>query len=164
MLEALALSLSMTTLSDIPSDSQASEPARPRPVLRKAPPPAPPRPIESPPPPPETEPVIPPRPNHARHLPVMFPPVGHAWNRSPLARAMRPPMQQFRPWGSRKETVRYFPASNRWYGLRRRRNPRFTPLPRSDSSGPSEDDAKSEATSTVSTAPSYHRNLPPEFE
>ena len=176
LMEALALSLSLTSLQ--PPNHEEERPAPVRPVQRKAPPPAPP--VDSPPRPPVVEPTAQQRFNSSviRRLPTVFPPVGHAWNHSPLARAMRPPPMVFRPWAQRKESLAYFPASNRWYGPARRIRPhRVTPKSAAASSSSScrrcapipeptedvdesEEDRHSEATSTVSTAPSYHRPMP----
>ena len=147
--EALALSLSLTSL--------------PVPVRAKPPPPLPP--VEPrPDPPTEAPPRLPPATNHRRvgPLPVLFPPVGHHWNNSALAREsrFRPPADPLPVLYRREilpESLGYFPSNPSGYRFDRR----GTPVPihppviieEVEDSG---DENQSDATSTVSTQPSHH--------
>ena len=147
LLEALAISLSLT-----PMDSGAR---------RKAPPPSPPFVIAGPPQeprpqPPDESPPLRLRPEY--RLPVIFPPVGHAWNRSPLAS----PKQRAAPkrvrrhpriWAPRPESFAYFPPNGSGYPVPRgrRRVVVMEDFETDSDAGESRDDASS----GVSTAPSH---------
>ena len=149
LLEALALSLSLTPLESGP-------------VRRKAPPPAPPvtvvhPPLEPRPLPPDESPPVRLRP--VNRLPVLFPPVGHVWNRSPLAS----PKQRAAPkrvrrhpriWAPRSEGFAYFPPNGSGYPgpLGRRRVTVVEHFETDSDAGESRDDASS----GVSTAESHY--------
>ena len=127
-LESLALSLSMARIQpDVPNESA---PISPQPDHPKPRPPT--RPIDSPTGPPDARPKIQQREAHraAAYLPVLFPPVGHEWNRSALAaRAQRPPRRRRRPrvWFAMPGSFAYFPPNGLGYERLRRR--RFAPPP-----------------------------------
>ena len=140
LLEAMALSLSMVP-------NHVADPT-PRPIVPKA------RPPLMPPLPPPDSPPSPPadRPTGAQraayramaHLPELAPPIGH----------------RLRLWPQKKEGLWFFPSSNRSYGPHRRVRPhRVTSSAsnyRPSDSDESEDDDRSDATSTVSTTVSHH--------
>ena len=148
LLEALAISLSLTSL-----DSGARQ---------KAPPPLPPFVVAGPPqeprplPPGESPPL---RLRPEVRLPVLPPPVCHAWNRSPLAspkqraapkRARRLP----RIWAPRPESLAYFPPGGSGYPapLGRRRAVVVEDIETDSDSG----ESRGDASSGVSTAASHY--------
>ena len=146
--EALAISLSLTPLVDEPLP-----PARPKPA-----PPLPP--VSSRPAPPGEEPS-----NHARmaavhRLPVIFPPVGHHWNRSALASSAQRAPARRRRW---RRTHRIFPAEPEAFcyfpptgsGYQRLRRRRHQPAPVTFDSNTETEEPLGDAPSVVSTAPSY---------
>ena len=86
--------------------------------------------------------------------PCSFPHVGAAWGNSPLARANHPPVR--RRWSPKKGRFACFPTSSRSYCARRRIRPGLVAA--SSSANPpteSEEGDRDDATSTVSTAPTY---------
>ena len=140
LLEAMALSLSLAPLR-----------------RSKPPPPMPPQ--ESRPLPPDES---PPPVNRAIHrLPVLFPPVGHAWNTSPLAapkqRAAPRRGRRRRPrvWSPRPEQLAYFPPVGRGYQVLRRRQVSFALHLESEDSDSAV--SRDDASSGVSTASSYYQ-------
>ena len=141
LLEAMALSLSMAPLRR----------AKPPPPL----PPTEPRPA----PPPES----PPEAIRAIHrLPLISPPVGHAWNQSPLAHpkqrsAPRPRHGRRRPrvWSPRPEHFAYFPPVCPGYQVLRRRRVSFAARLESEDSDTAV--GRDDASSGVSTASSYYQ-------
>ena len=154
LLEAIAISLSLTALAP---ESPASPRVKPPPPL----PPASARPT-----PPEEDPSIRARIDAARRLPVLFPPVGHLWNRSPLAApAQRRPAprrrlrRQYRVWPAVPERFAYFPPTGSGYERLRRR--RFQPPPVTFDSNTETEESHDDALSFVSTAPSYRNSDEP---
>ena len=147
LLEAMALSLSLTPLE---SGSRNES---------KAPPPAPPvgPPQEARPLPPGESPPTMARPVY--RLPVLFPPVGHAWNHSPIAspkqRAM-PKRVRRRPriWPANPERFCVLPIERFWLFHSATPSPRYfsEDLASASDSAESSDDASS----GVSTAESHY--------
>ena len=147
--EALALSMSMAPLISVAR-------AKPPPPL----PPAEPRPE----PPTESPPRMPLAAPQRRfiNLPLLFPPSGSQWNNSVLARESRPrppaePVPSLYRRDILPESLGYFPSNPSGYRFDRRGVPHpFWPptiIEEVDSDG---EDNLSDATSTVSTQPSYH--------
>ena len=148
--EAIAISLSLAPIHDAPPNP---------PVRAKPPPPLPPSTAR--PAPPEEEPS-----NHARRsaalrLPVIFPPVGHEWNRSALAtseqRRRIPPRRrwrrQHRVFAPRPESFLYFPPHGSGYS--RLRRPRNQPARVTFDSNTETEESLDEAPSVLSTDTSY---------
>ena len=152
--EALAISLSLAPLAD-----ESRLPARSKPA-----PPLPP--VVNRPAPPEEEPS-----NHARmaavqRLPVIFPPVGHHWNRSALASAaQRAPARRrrwrraYRVFPADPESFRYFPPTGSGYERLRRR--RYQPAPVTFDSNTETEESRGDAPPVVSTASPYRSPYEP---
>ena len=140
--EALALSLSLTTL----------EPTVIHPSPKAGPPPPPSSLVR--PPPPDVEPSE--RARQLARIPTLFPPVGHAWNSSRHARwAQRPrrPRRHRRCRFAVPESFAYFPPNGSGYErLRPRRH--LPPISEPDSHTET-DESRDDASSTQSTAPSH---------
>ena len=149
MPEAHAMSLSMAP----PGEANAARDSQVLP--RKAPPPPPPT---ARPGPPGEAPSSSARLAAVTRLPVLFPPVGHAWNRSALdARAQRPPRSRRRPrvWFAMPGSFAYFPPNGTGYErLRRRRFTRAAVIPDSNTDT---EESRGDAASEISTAPSRYK-------
>ena len=149
LMEALAISLSLAPLGE---ESQS--------VARSKPPPPSP-PTTARPPPPEEEPTNHVRYNAINRLPVIFPPVGHEWNRSPLANAAQrrraPPRRrwrrQHRVFAPQPEAFSYFPPTGSGYQRLRRR--RGQPARVTFDSNTETEESLDEAPSVISTDTSY---------
>ena len=142
LLEAMALSLSLAPLH-----------------LAKPPPPLPP--AEDRPLPPVESPPAAARAIH--RLPLLFPPVGHAWNHSPLANPgqrvapkRRSRRRRPRVWPPRPERFAYFPPVGPGYQvLRRRQQVSFAVNLESEDSDSAV--SRDDASSGVSTASSFYQ-------
>ena len=149
LLEAMALSLSLAPLY------RAKAPP-PLPPVAAHHPPAEPRPL-----PPDDSPPAAAR--AIQRLPILFPPVGHAWNHSPLAHPKqraapkrRHNRRRPRVWPPQPEQFAYFPPVGPGYQvLRRRRHVSFAVNLESEDSDSAL--SRGDASSGVSTASSYYQ-------